>query len=105
MSQAVWSNSAIRFGRVVVYFQPSSFNIFGRPVSAVWASLFLDTVSIFKDLETLPRRKINLKLVVSLFLYPPIGNVLSRVSISWVRGRGRWACLHGNVYCRLRQAV
>ena len=34
---AVWSNSAVRFGRLVVYFQPSIFYLFGRPDSAVWA--------------------------------------------------------------------
>ena len=34
---AVLSNSAVRFGHLVVYFQPSGFYLFGRPVSAVSA--------------------------------------------------------------------
>ena len=36
---AVWSNSAVRFGRLVVYFWPSGFYLFGRLDSAVWARL------------------------------------------------------------------
>ena len=35
---AVLSNSAVRFGRLV-FFQLSGFYLFGRPDSAVWASL------------------------------------------------------------------
>ena len=38
---AVWSNSAVWFGRLVVYFRLSGFYLFGRLVSAVWSSLFL----------------------------------------------------------------
>ena len=36
---AIWSNLAVWFGRLVVYFRPAGFYLFGRPVSAVWASL------------------------------------------------------------------
>ena len=33
---AVSLNSAVRFGRLVVYFQPFGFYFFGRPDSAFW---------------------------------------------------------------------
>ena len=36
---AVWSNSAVWFGHLVVYFRPSGFYLFGCPVSAIWARL------------------------------------------------------------------
>ena len=36
---AILSNSAVQFGRLVVFFRPSGFYLFGRPDSAVWARL------------------------------------------------------------------
>ena len=51
---AVWSNSAVRFGRLVVYFRPSGFYLFGRPVSAVWASLFFNSVRQANRIQSFP---------------------------------------------------
>ena len=43
---AVWSNSAVRFSRLVVYFRPFGFYLFGRPVSAVWARLIPNLIQL-----------------------------------------------------------
>ena len=44
---AVWSYSAIRFGRLVVYFWPPCFYLFGRLDSAVWP----DSLNFFGHLD------------------------------------------------------
>ena len=38
---AAWSNSAVRFGRLVNQIRSSPFYLFSRPDSAVWSNIFM----------------------------------------------------------------